>query len=127
MNEGRVTRRVQRSRRKGDRTPPGTIYCGRGTYRANPFRSDRFGHVRACRLHRQWLDGHLSYRALRKLGFGDAEIAALWRLRKRVIQTMHELAGHDLQCWCPVTSRFCHVDTLVERASWFEGLEEIAA
>lgn len=30
---------------------------------------------------------------------------------------MPELAGLDLQCWCPITSRWRHADSLIRRAN----------
>jgi hypothetical protein len=27
------------------------------------------------------------------------------------------LRGRDLQCWCPLGSRFCHVDIIIDRAN----------
>lgn len=117
--EARRPRRLQRPRRPGvDRRPPeGAVYVGRPTLWTNPFRSERFGHARAIALHGRWLGGELTPRQLRALGFGQHEIAALYRLRARVLLRIHRLRGLDLQCWCPVRSRWCHADTLLRLAN----------
>jgi Domain of unknown function (DUF4326) len=38
------------------------------------------------------------------------------RLRVNVEDVRHELAGHDLACWCPL-DRPCHGDVLLEVAN----------
>jgi hypothetical protein len=117
MSGGHQPRRLQRSRKRGARLPEGAIYVGRPTPLGNPFRSDRFGHARAVGLHRTWLTGRLSEPALRRLGFGDHERQALRRLRERALGRLPELAGRDLVCWCPLTSRWCHAETLIALAN----------
>lgn len=118
-------RRLQRSRRKGARTPEGAIYCGRPTLNGNPFQVARFGHMKAVQLHRRWLHGHLGAMSLERLGFSPAEIDALVRLRGRVLANLHRLAGHDLVCWCPLTSP-CHVDTLLELARHYADADRLS-
>lgn len=110
-------RRLQRSRKKGYRTPPGAIYGGRPGLLGNPFDWRRFGHARSVRLHRRWLAGRLGALSLERLGFSPAEIDALTRLRARVLAALPALRGRDIQCWCPLSSRWCHVDTIIERAN----------
>jgi hypothetical protein len=110
-------RRLQRSRRKGARTPEGARYVGRPTAFGNPFRIERFGHARAVALHRRWLAFRLGALTLERLGFSTAEIDALDRLRERVIGRLPELRGVDLQCWCPISSSWCHADTLLGLAN----------
>jgi hypothetical protein len=112
-----LPRRLQRSRRRGAATPDGARYVGRPTVFGNPFRIERFGHARAVALHRSWLAFRLGTLTLEKIGFHPAEIEALDRLRVRVLRRLPELAGHDLQCWCPLTSRWCHADTLLALAN----------
>jgi hypothetical protein len=110
-------RRLQRSRRKGATTPEGARYVGRPTLFGNPFRIDRFGHARAVALHRRWLAFRLGALTLERLGFSPHEIAALDRLRGRVIERLPELVDRNLQCWCPLTSKWCHADTLLKLAN----------
>lgn len=95
----------------------GTIYVGRGSRWANPFPSRRYGHARAVGLHRAWLAGRLSPRVIASLGFNEREALALSRLRHRMLDRLDELAGHDLVCWCPRKSRWCHADTLIDLAN----------
>ena len=66
-------------------------------------------------------EGASGYRAQRsrrkgaalRLGFDPGEIAARDRRRCEVLTRLHELAGRPLACWCPVTSEWCHADTLL--------------
>lgn len=110
-------RRHRRSRRKGARTPPGVIYAGRPSFLGNPFTIECFGHACSVKLHRRWLAGRLGALTLERLGFDPAEIDALARLRARVLAALPSLRGRDLQCWCPLNSRWCHVDTLLRIAA----------
>lgn len=59
-----LAHRQQQSRKKGSRTPEGVVYVGRPTLWGNPFRADRFGHMRSVRLYRRWIEGTLGERAL---------------------------------------------------------------
>lgn len=113
----RTPRRLQRSRRRGSRTPDGAIYVGRPTIFGNPFRADRFGHARCVAIHQRWLTFRLGTRTLERLGFTAREIEALDRWRVRVFDRLHQLAGRDLVCWCPANSRWCHADTLLGLAN----------
>lgn len=117
INPPAVPRRHQRSRKKGAPTPDGVLYCGRPTIRGNPFDARRFGHARSVRLYRQWIEGQLGHRRLNRLGFSDAEVAQLSRWRRCILAAMPDLRGRDLQCWCPLSSRWCHVDVLLEKAN----------
>lgn len=110
-------RRLQRSRRRGARLPEAARYVGRPTMFGNPFPSERYGHARATRLHKAWLEGRISALALEQLGFCPAEVDTILRLRARVRRALPDLRGTDLVCWCPVTSRWCHADTLLRLAN----------
>lgn len=111
-------RRLQRPRRRAERhVPEGAVYVGRPTIFANPFRPERFGHVRSVKLHRRWVTFHLGALSLERLGFTPFEIDALDRWRTRLVGRLPNLAGNDLQCWCPLTSRWCHADTLLALAN----------
>lgn len=122
----RMPRRVQRSRRKGYRTPEGVIYVGRPTMWGNPFAAEGRGHAKATILHKEWLAGRLGALTLERLGFSGAEIDALGRLRERVLANLHRLHGHDLACWCPLTSEWCHAGTLLQLAPAYADLHEAA-
>jgi hypothetical protein len=116
--EATMPRYVRRSRKKGYRAPPGVIYCGRPTVRGNPFDWRRFGIARSVRLYEQWFDGKLGPIRLHYLGFSDAEIDALIRWRRRLLEELPRLRGHDLSCWCTENAPFCHViNVLLPRAN----------
>lgn len=110
-------RRLQRSRRRGSRTPAGARYVGRPTLFGNPFRSGRFGHVRAVRLHAAWLEGRIGALTLERLGFCPAEIDTLARRRERILDRIADLSGIDLVCWCPLSSPWCHANMLLDLAN----------
>ena len=125
--------RIRRSRRKGYRLPLGAIYVGRPTVWGNPFsvgpRSSGGcgGHARCTILHKAWLQGRISDLALERLDFCPAQIEALHRKRYRILTSLHTLAGHDLACWCPLTSEWCHAQTYLVLASSYAQLESFAA
>jgi Domain of unknown function (DUF4326) len=108
--------RVQRSRRKGSKLPPGTIYVGRPTMWGNPFATGKHGHAKAVILHRRWLAGTLAALSLERMGYCPAEIDALARLRSRVLAEVAHLAGQSVACWCPPGSKWCHAETLLDLA-----------
>jgi hypothetical protein len=113
----RPAKRLQRSRKRGSQTPEGARYVGRPTIFGNPFRSERFGHARSVKLHRAWLEGRIAALTLERLGFCPAEIDTLARRRARVLARLPEIAGVDLQCWCPLTTPLCHAETLLALAN----------
>ena len=94
------------------------VYVGRPTTFGNPFQSRRFGHARSVALYRLWIERRLGAMSLSRLGFSPAEIDALVRWRARLDRAMRFIIGKDLQCWCPVTSKWCHADVLLEYAAY---------
>lgn len=120
-------RRLHRTRGRGSRTPPGAIYVGRPTIWSNPFAGRvRIGHARSVILYRAWLQGDLTRHVLERAGFSAAEIVALGRWRRQLLARLPELRGLDLQCWCPLTSAWCHADVQIEFANR-RNLSELAA
>lgn len=119
--------RVQRSRRKGSITPPGTIYVGRPTMWGNPFMARRWGHAKSVILHGRWLRGEIAALSLERMGFCCSEVDALLRLRARVLTNLHRLAGHDLACWCPLSTRWCHAELLLDLAPTYAEFDRFAA
>lgn len=106
--------RLHRTRKAHACTPPGAVYVGRPTLWSNPFSGrPRIGHARSIILYRSWLAGDLSPRVLRCAGFSENEINSLGRWRQRLVVSLTQLRGRDLQCWCPLTSDWCHADTLL--------------
>ena len=85
-------KRLQRKRTKGWRMPPNTVYVGRPSKWANPFRigidGDREAVVRKFREY-----------AMKKL--------------KEDPNWLEPLRGKDLACWCPL-DKPCHADVLIE-------------
>ncbi|WP_370631704.1 DUF4326 domain-containing protein [Novosphingobium sp. FKTRR1] len=122
-----VMKRIQRSRRKGWQSPPGVIYVGRPTMWGNPFQAMRWGHAKSVIVHDQWLQGRVGAMTLEGMGFCPAEIEAIERLRIRVLTNLHRLADHDLACWCPCTSAWCHAETLLRLAPAYAEYEQCAA
>lgn len=118
--------RIMRSRKRGSRQPAGAIYVGRPTLWGNPFTIDRWGHQSAIGLHKRWLTAGISALRLEAMGFCPNEIDALERRRCNVLTNLHRLHGHDLACWCPLTSP-CHADLLLALAPQYAEIERIAA
>ena len=113
-----MPQRLHRTRKLRAFTPPGAVYVGRPPLWSNPFNGrPRIGHKRAVILYRAWLGGDLSPYILRRAGFSEAEIAALRRWRDRLMAQLPRLSGRDLQCWCPLTSSWCHAETLLAAAN----------
>jgi len=121
--------RLHRTRRANATTPLGARYVGRGTINANPFeRRPRIGHARSVILHRSWIHGDLTPYILSRCGFGEHEILALDRWRQRLMPRLIDLRGYDLQCWCPLTSMWCHAVTLLQICNGsISYLERLAA
>jgi len=126
------TRRIQRYRRKGFILPAGAIYVGRPPPWTNPFAASRkaearWGHAKSVILHKEWLAGHIGALTLENMGFHPAEIDALERRRCWVLTNLHRLAGHNLACWCPLSSEWCHAETLLAMAPLYAELDRYAA
>lgn len=119
-------RRIQRSRRRGAQLPDGAIKVGWGTRWANPFAGRQWGHAKSVNLHRRWLNGQLGALSLERLSFSAGEVAALDRRRIWLLTHLHELAGHDLACHCPLSSRWCHADIYLELAPAYADYESFA-
>lgn len=119
--------RVQRSRRKGAPAPDGSVYVGRPTIWGNPFQARGYGHAKSVILHKSWLAGQIGALTLERMGFSPAEIDALSRLRERVLTNLHRLAGRNLACWCPLSSEWCHAETLLRLAPLHAEFDRFAA
>lgn len=88
----------------------------------NPFeRRPGISHARSVILYRAWLNGEMTVPILQSLRFGEDEIAALGRWRRQLIASIPDLRGKDLQCWCPLTSAWCHADVLLSVANGGNG------
>jgi hypothetical protein len=105
--------RIQRSRAKGWRMPPNTVYVGRGTRWGNP-----------CRI------GDTMFMGTKYTLEGEAVIRpataedVLIYFRERVVPIalkhnpdwLAPLRGKNLACWCPA-GQPCHADILLELAN----------
>lgn len=120
---GTLTRapvRHQRRRTAGWRTPEGAVYVGRPTPFGNPFTvagAREAGYVgtdaelrAACvAAYRSWIGGSPRDQD-RYLSDGR------WYDRGEVRARLHELAGRELLCWCPLDQP-CHADVLLRLAN----------
>lgn len=117
-------KRIQRQRTKGWRMPEGAIYVGRPTKWGNPFQVDDLGVKLAVGLYRNVIQGLWSPILL--AGKTDEDYARVYTARENFLQrlgyryhpleTLHELRGRDLACWCPLDQP-CHADVLLEVAN----------
>lgn len=127
-----MTERIQRKRTAGWRMPEGAVYVGRPSRWGNPFRIYR-GHSLIgptwSRARGAW--GHVNtseciYGYVTTSGQMDVQEAVdqyrgLMNLRARdepdrLRGWLAPLRGHDLACWCPLSSP-CHADVLLEIAN----------
>ena len=101
-------RRIQLRRTKGWRKPEGAIVVARPSKWGNPFKVDEPRYCAAAAtldfrlelegaIHRPWIEPHpIQFRLM--------------------AETIAELRGHDLACWCPLDQP-CHADVLLEVAN----------
>lgn len=102
--------RIQRRRVKGQPgMPAGAIYVGRPTKWGNPIRL----------LNQHALIDHHGVEHLAEPGTARGLAVRLYRealtygeLDITTDDVVHELAGHDLACWCPI-GQPCHGDVLL--------------
>ena len=110
-----LPRRIQLSRAKGWRKPPGAVVVARPTKWGNPFtvsaaveagiRPDR-AHGFCVRCFEYWLRGD------RQHWMGPESDAAA----ARILDALPDVRGRDLACWCPLDSP-CHADVLLDMAN----------
>ncbi len=117
--------RIQRRRTKGWRIPTGAIYVGRPTKWGNLWWIGSDGLVKgpgrfyshdpgasralAVALYRDWL--LLGNQSPALSGTRDYAVT-----RRIVLDSLDELNGRDLVCWCPLDQP-CHADVLLELAN----------
>ncbi len=107
--------RVQLQRVKGWRMPANTRKVDRTTVFGNPFDSVKHGTSDAVRNHRLWLTGALTNEQL-LAQYPDIVAKHLIARRRRVLESLAQLRGMNLACWCP-PARPCHADLLLKLAN----------
>jgi hypothetical protein len=90
-----MAKRIQQKRVKGWRKPPNAVYVGRPTKWGNPYKGADI------RKFEEWVK--------------CAPEAQLIR------DSIGELRGKDLACWCP-EGAWCHADVLLEMANTSRNL-----
>lgn len=110
-------KRIQLSRKKGWRKPPGAIVVSRPSRWGNPFR--------AVQVDGRW---RVQGAGLVVTGYPTKEYAVedavrLYKLHvgplgliERNVEEFEALRGHDLVCWCRL-DQACHADVLLEYAN----------
>jgi uncharacterized protein DUF4326 len=107
--------RVQLQRVKGWRMPANTRKVDRTTVFGNPFDSGTHDTGDAVRNHRLWLTGILTDEHL-LAQYPDIVAKHLIARRRRVLESLAQLRGMNLACWCP-PARPCHADLLLKLAN----------
>ena len=106
--------RVQRSRARGWKMPPNTVYVGRPTSYGNPFVGEAAAAVDA---YRAFLTGRCHVEVGPDRLIKRMEYIPAWNAPyeiKRMAQLY--LRGKNLACWCPL-DKPCHADVLLEIAN----------
>lgn len=103
--------RIQLRRTKGWRKPEGAIVVARLSRWGNPFtfkdaESAGFTRKDAVTAFADWLHGN-------PWACGADRYEAK---RQAILDSLSDLRGHDLCCWCPLGSP-CHADILLELAN----------
>jgi hypothetical protein len=117
--------RVQLQRVKGWRMPANTRKVDRTTIFGNPFDSVKRDTGDAVRNHRLWLTGVLTNEQL-VAQYPNIVAKHLIARRRRVLETLAQLRGMNLACWCP-PARPCHADLLLKLANENESSNTEAA
>lgn len=116
-----LPQRIQRMRTAGWKMPPNTVYVGRPGKFGNPFK----GEYQAATMTRQMLVDQFRFWLTRphpgettRLANGAKHtyLGVPIDDRQPILDSLHELRGKNLACWCP-TSQPCHADVLLELAN----------
>ncbi len=116
-------KRIQLKRTKGWRKPEGCVVVSRPTKWGNPFRVGPAGPGRAVKLFKLMMQ-HKWTRLERELAATQKEpdelelcltMMKLQMYAHRIEESISELRGKDLACWCPDGP--CHADILLEIAN----------
>ena len=115
----RKPKRIQLRRKKGWRKPSDAVVCSRPSKFGNPFTrtecraagytgTDDEIAARCVEAFRAWLTSP----HWRENWSGEESE----RRRTEILESLDELRGKDLCCWCPI-GRACHVDVLLDLAN----------
>lgn len=85
-------KRIQRSRKKGWKTPENAVYVGRPTRYGNPFKLTDYDRNTAIAKYQDYLDSKL----------------------KEDTHFLDDLRGKDLVCWCGPDEK-CHADVIIRK------------
>lgn len=117
------TQRIQLRRTRGWRKPEGAVVVSRPGKFGNPFDlawvrlgtpdlTDQEARIIAVQTFRAWLTDDAYATAFRS--------ALLDKRRAWILEHLHELAGKNLCCWCPLPAAgqvdWCHAAVLLELA-----------
>lgn len=95
-------KRIQLKRSKGWRKPENTKVVSRPTKYGNPFNWQELGSKdKAVEMFKDWLNG---------------EIEVYQDKRQVILDSLPELKGKNLACWCKADES-CHADVLLELAN----------
>lgn len=114
-----TAQRIQLRRTKGWRLPPGAVSVARPSRWGNPFTVEScieagfaldVEQARAVVVsaYRDWLRGN-TWAAGSSIDWDER--------RQAILSDVHQLAGRDLACWCPLDGRPCHADVLLDLAN----------
>ncbi|WP_458317137.1 DUF4326 domain-containing protein [Mycolicibacterium brisbanense] len=112
--------RIQRKRTAGWRMPEDAIYVGRTTKWGNPIRIVPVRRTGLFDLERDgvgFIGQHTDLESARASAARRyRELIARGLVPVSVDDIRAQLRGHDLVCWCPLSSP-CHADVLLELAN----------
>ena len=110
---GVIPIRIQCKRTKGWKMPPNTVYVGRGSVWANPYRVTKTANgcwkVERTRFEPTLFEPNRKLEAL-KLAVN------MFGIYMQNYHRVKDLRGKNLACWCPLDQP-CHADVLLELAN----------
>lgn len=107
-----MPQRIQLSRRKGWRLPPGAVSVARPTKWGNDFPVGQ-----ECTLN---IGGAISTFTVADRAHA-VSLFRSWQAPELRWSARRELAGKDLACWCPLDGGPCHADVLLAIANGPDG------
>lgn len=105
--------RLQLSRKRGAKLPPGTVVVSRPGILGNPFKAD--DPAKAVQAFREYLDGKTGLTCGPRSGIALGFIPD-WDRRERMLKMIERIRGLNVACWCPL-NKPCHGDVILELAN----------